>query len=442
MAKSAPPPTLFEIEEQLPPADRVPLRRGAPRVVRANRRQVELQERDLDSLLPPEHRARAFWRVLETLDLSKFYDRLEAREDEAGRPAIDPMILIALWLYATAEGIASAREIARLCGSHDAFRWICGGVGVNHHTLSDFRVQSGKALDDLMTQILSVLLHNQVIAIKRVAHDGTRVRTSAGAASFRREPRLREWQKIAREQIERLKRQADRRDDTRPPRKRGAQERAARRREERIAQALEELAKVRESKSSEEDKQEARVSSTDPEARVMKMADGGFRPAYNIQLSADVDSRVIVGVGVTNCGSDMNMLGPALDEVQRRTGSKPEEVVVDGGFASLKAIDAAAAEGVTVYAPSMTKDPSIDPAARKKGDTDAVAAWRARMATPVAKEIYKERSATIECVNADLKTWRGLDRVNVRGGSKVLCVALWAAITYNLLRGLAIGGFA
>jgi len=442
MAKRAPPPTLFKIDENPRPEGLAPRGRGAARVVKPNRRQVELHARDLDSLLPHEHRARAFWRVLESLDLAKFYERIEAREEQAGRPAIDPMILIALWLYATAEGIGSAREIERLCSSHDAFRWICGGVSVNHHTLSDFRVQSGNALDDLMTQVLSVLLHNQLIAIKRVAHDGTRVRTSAGAASFRREPRLREWQQIAREQIERLKREADRPEDKRPPRKRAAEERAARQREERLTQALEELAKAREAKGSEEEKENVRASSTDPEARVMKMADGGFRPAYNVQLTADTESRVIVGVGVTNSGSDSSMLQPALKEMERRTGRKPQEVLVDGGFVNLNAIDDSAAEGVTVYAPPMQKKPTVDPTARKEGDTDAVAAWRARMGTAEAKRIYKERAATIESVNGDLRTWRGLDRLNVRGGTKVLCVALWSAIAYNLLRGLALGAFA
>lgn len=439
-------PTLFQQEESRKPPSEAPATpppEAPARVLRANRRQLELEQRDLDSRIPQEHRARAIWRVLESLDLSKFYEPIEARGSEPGRPAIDPMILIGIWLFATAEGVGSAREIARLCTAHDAYRWICGGVAVNHHTLSDFRVQNGKALDDLMTQILSVLLHNQVIAIKRVAHDGTRVRTSAGAASFRREPRLREWQQIAREQIERLKREADKPEDKRTPRKRAAQERAAVEREKRISQALEELTKARESKSGEEEKANARASSTDPEARVMKMADGGFRPAFNVQISADTETQVIVGVGVTNSGSDMPMLEPALEEIERRTGKQPKEMLVDGGFVNHEAIENAAASGVTVYAPPMKKRKDARPdSKRRRKDSPAIAEWRQRMATEGAQEIYKERAATIECVNADLKSWRGLDRISVRGGKKVLCVALWSAITFNVLRGLALGGFA
>lgn len=444
MSKKARQPTLFTFPPQEARAGtRPPESLPAPaRVVRAERNQLELKQQDLDSLIAADHRARTFWRVLGTLDLERFYEEIEARGSEPGRPAIDPRILITLWLFATAEGVGSAREIARLCKEHDAYRWICGGVSVNHHTLSDFRVQHGKALDDLMTQILGVLLHKQVIAIKRVAHDGTRVRTSAGAASFRREPRLREWQELAREQIERLKREADKPAANGSKRKRAAEERAAREREERISAAIAELAEVRESKDTAEAKENARASTTDPQSRVMKMADGGYRPAYNVQLSADTESRVILGVAVTNTGSDTGMLKHAVEEVERRTGEVPEQMLVDGGFVNLAAIEEVNDLGVAVFAPPMKVRSVADPTKPKEGDTEAVAAWRLRMGTEEAKEIYKERAATIETVNGDLRTWRGLDRINVRGGGKVLCVALWAAIAYNLLRGITLGGFA
>src|SRR5437867_9735483 len=182
---------------------------GTPGLVTADRRQRQLRPLGLESLLPPEHRARAVWAVVEQLDLSAFYDAIVARGSEPGRPAIDPQILVALWLYATSEGVGSARELARLCEAHDAYRWLCGGVAVNHHTLSDFRVGHEAALDELMTQVLAVMLHRGLVRLERVAQDGTRVRASAGASSFRREKSLRAWLEAAQAQVVRVKQEAE-----------------------------------------------------------------------------------------------------------------------------------------------------------------------------------------------------------------------------------------
>ncbi|MCI0588404.1 MAG: transposase, partial [Planctomycetes bacterium] len=179
---------------------------------------------------------------------------------------------------------------------------------------------------------------------------------------------------------------------------------------------------------------------TDPEARVMKMGDGGFRPAFNVQLATDTESRAIVGVAVTNAGSDMGQMDPMLEEVERRTGRKPEEHLVDGGFAKLESIEKASAQGVRVYAPvPKPRVEGMDPHRPKEGDSAAIAAWRVRMGTQPAKEIYKERAATAERTNADLRTWRGLDRLGVRGSGKVLCVALWSVIAYNVMLWIGTG---
>ena len=175
----------------------------------ANRTQIELQPCDLEALLPPGHAARLVWRFVEGLDLSAFYATIRAREGRAGRPAIDPKILIALWLYATMDGVGSAREVDRLCYSHDAYRWVRGGVSVNYHTLSDFRVAHQGALDDLLTQSIAVLLHRGIVTMARVAQDGTRVRGSAGAGSFRRGETLQTCLRLARKQVERMHRQAE-----------------------------------------------------------------------------------------------------------------------------------------------------------------------------------------------------------------------------------------
>jgi len=194
-----------------------------------------------------------------------------------------------------------------------------------------------------------------------------------------------------------------------------------------------EQTKARQSRKKDR-KKKPRVSTTDPEARVMKMADGGFRPAYNLQFSTDVDSRFIVGVQVSTNGSDAALLTPAIEDIERRVGLLPEAMLVDGGFVNRPAFDRAAAQDIVIYAPVPTpRKPGIDPYERKPGDSEANAAWRERMQTPEAKELYKQRAATAETTNADLRTHRGLDRLLVRGSGKVLSVTLWAALAYNLL---------
>ena len=413
---------------------------GDPRLREAERRQVQLIPRCLDDLLPEDHRARAIWDVVGTLDLSRFYAAVAARGSQPGRPATDPKILVALWLYATSEGIGHARELARLCERDDAYRWICGGVSVNHHALSDFRVGNGEALDDLMTQVLAVLYKANIVRLKRVAQDGTRLRASAGAASFRRAKTLGECLASARAQVEGLKGEAEHADAQRTAKQQVAALRAAREREQRVRQALKELPKAEAVKRGRGKAKvcEARVSTTDPEARVMKMGDGGFRPAYNVQFAADVEGRAIVGVAVTTNGTDKGQIAPMLEQIERRTGQLPETYLADGGFAKVGDIEAMHEKGITAYIPvPQPRNKEIDPHEPKADDGPGTAAWRERMATDESKEEYKARAASIETVNADLKTWRGLGQLVVRGTKKVLSVALWAAVTYNVLRLLA-----
>lgn len=408
-----------------------------PRYETANRDQVELQPCDLESLLPPGHAARLVWRFAEGLDMTAFYATIRAREGRAGRPAIDPKILIALWLYATVDGVGSAREVDRLCYSHDAYRWLRGGVSVNYHTLSDFRVRHQAALDDLLTQSIAVLLQRGIVTMARVAHDGTRVRGHAGAGSFRREARLQACLRDARKQVERTRKQSAA--GVAPTQTEAAAARAARDREARIEEALAQLPAVtalteRHNATPGRAPREPRVSTTDPDARVMKMADGGYRPAYNVHFATDVDSRVIVGVRTLNSGNDQSQLGPMLDALAQRCGRLPQAHLVDGGFVTKAEITAADARAVTVYAPPMKRRGTRAADQPTPGDSPAVQAWRVRMATDDAKTIYKERGATAEWVNADARTHRTLGRVLVRGLSKVHSWALWGALAHNMLR--------
>jgi transposase len=411
-----------------------------PRVVVAQRDQVEWRTVHLDSSLPADHRARVIWKVVERLELSAFYAEIQARGEQPGRPATDPKILLALWLYATTDGVGSGRELERLCTESDAYRWLCGGVAVNYHTLNDFRVEHGDKLDQLLVQVLAALTHQGLVTLERVAHDGMRVRADAGAASFRKEPTLVEHQKAARAQVEHLKQMLTDDPGAKLRVQQAARLRAAEAQLAQIERALAEMPKVIEVKRRNRARKgkkasPPRVSTTDPESRVMKMADGGFRPAFNVQLATDTKSRVIVGVRITNIGTDVPQLTPMLDDIERRTGRVPGEYLVDGGFVNMAAITNADARGVTVYAPPMKPaNPRADGTPRKHPDTPATAQWRRRMERGDSAQIYKLRAATAETVNADLRRWRTLDRFAVRGIEKGRCQVLLNVLAYNIGR--------
>jgi len=384
------------------------------------------------------------WAFVEGLDLAPLYDRIKATEGHAGRPPIDPAILVSLWLYATIEAVGSARALDRLCAEHDAYRWLCGGVSVNYHTLADVRVEHADLLDGLLTESVAVLLADGLVTLSRVAQDGMRVRASAGAASFRRRDTLAACLAEAEAQVAALKAELDDDPGATSRRVAAARERAARERVERVRHALAQLpaleAAKRRTARKGEPPQEPRASLSDPDARVMKMADGGFRPAFNAELATDTASQVIVAVGLTNAGSDQGQLTPMLGQLERRYDRAPDAVLVDGGFVNLAEIEALAesAGGTTLYAPPPTpRDPTRDRHAPLPGDPPAVAAWRIRMGTPEAKRIYRERAATAECVNAIARN-RGLRHIGVRGLAKARAILLWFALAHNLMRALVL----
>jgi len=433
------------------------MEKPAARVLEANRTQLEWRPVDLEGLLPADHRARAVWTFVEQLDLGPLYERIQAVEGGAGRPAIDPRILVALWLHATLEGVGSARALERLCEEHNAYRWICGGVGVNHHTLSDFRVVHVEFLDQLLTQSVAALLASGTVRLNRVAQDGVRVRAHAGASSFRRQPRLEHYLAEAQAQVAALKREVDADPGASNRRQQAARVRAARERKDRVGRALHELRKIearrKKTAQAKQTRQEPpsggaekpapakkqrdqapRASTTDPEARVMKGPDGGFRPSYNVQLATDVETQCVVAVDVSNLGTDQGLLEPMLEQLRRRYGRCPSEMLVDGGFATVDGIQAAAASGSRLYAPvKPPKNPKNDPYRPRRSDSPAVAEWRARMATAEAKEVYKQRAATAECLNAQVRN-RGLGQFRVRGMLKAKAIVLWHALAHNLSR--------
>ena len=401
-------------------------------------RQTLLPAMLLEDLLAPEHLARTVWQFVQGLDLRPLLETIRSVEGRPGRPAIDPQILVALWLYATIEGIGSARAVAGLCANHHGFCWLCGGVEVNYHTLADFRVAHLDFLDELLTHSVATLMEQGLVDLNRVAQDGMRVRASAGAASFRRRPTLERCLQDAQTQVQRLRDEIATDPGEASRRQQKARGRAAREREERIRKALERMPEMEAKKA--DAKEKARVSTTDPETPVMKMADGGFRPAYNVQLSTDTASQVIVGIEVSTSGSDQGQMAPMVEQIHERYEQYPKDVLVDGGFVKHDDIDTVSApeQGCTVYGPvPKPKDASQDRYTPRATDSAAVAAWRQRMATPEAQAIYKDRAATAECVNA-LARNRGLRQLLVRGVAKVKAVALWYAIAHNLLRAVSL----
>ena len=430
-----------ELFEGLPPmaAPKEEQVSGRPRMREPERRQVEWRSVDLDSLLAVDHPARVIWRYVEQLDLRVLEEKIRAREHTPGQAPASPRLLLALWLYATSQGVGSARALERLCESHDAYRWLCGGVSVNYHGLADFRSGHGALLDQLLTENIAMLWSDGLIDPVEVVQDGVRVRASAGASSFRRQQSLHKHLKKARRLVEHLKREVDEDPDASNRRLKAARERAARELEERIARALQRAAELeaerqRRSKTNKkqvEKQKEPRVSTTDPQARVMKMADGGFRPAYNCQIGTVGGGQVVVDVDVDTTGSDRGLLRPMLERLRLRYRYLPRRHLVDGGFHKNDDTEWAAEQGVLIYGPTTQSKHQTDPYASRPKDGPGVAAWRRRMRSPHGKGVSRRRSMG-ECINARFRQW-GLRQFTVRGVHKVKTALLWFALANNIL---------
>jgi len=424
---------------------------GALRLRVPERRQMAMVVQCPDDWVPGQHAVRMVAALVETLDVSGFAEPIKARAGVAGRDATDPGLLVGLWLYACIRGIGSARELARRCEESAAFRWLCGGVTVNHRLLSDFRGDHGAALDELFTQVIASLVDKELVAVSRVSQDGVRVRVSAGAGSFRREERLQKLLAESKQHVEELRRQLENPESSAglSTKQRAARRRAAKEKQQRLEQAIAQLPELKQKQEEAAQKagggkqgqkirdKEPRVSTSDAEARVMKMPNGGFNPACNVQLASDPESRAIVGVEVSHEGSDSAGLSePMREQVEQRSGGKVEQHLLDGGYLRLADIEHAHEQGVELFVPPKParnlhrRGRELEP---KPGDGEAVLAWKRRMASAEGKEIYRQRAATSETVNADLRSYRGLTQITVRGLSKIKCVALWCALAYNVL---------
>ena len=425
-------------EQAKPQGDARPL--GSPRLREPQRDQIELRVVDIESLIGQDHPVRVIWAYVEGLDLSELEDRIKARDERPGHPATSPRLLLALWLYATSDGVGSARALERLCNSHDVYRWLCGGVSVNYHTLADFRVGCTDLLDRLLAEHLAALTKAGLINLDTLAQDGVRIRASAGAASFRREATLDRHLAAAEAVVEKLKREVDAHSDASNERIKAAKQRVARERSERLKAAQAALGEITRQRQEREEKRgngkkpkEPRASTTDAEARVMKMADGGFRPAYNVQVASAAGEQVVVAVEVCNSGSDRGLMRPMLDRLRALTGHFPGRHLADGGFCSAEDIEWAHGEGVEVYCQPTQSKHGTDPYLPRRGDGAGVLAWRARMASAAGKAQYKPRSIC-ECIHARWRNW-DLRQLTVRGLENVRSVVLWYTLTNNILQG-------
>lgn len=413
---------------------------GAPRLREPQRDQVELRAVDIESLIGEDHPVRVIWAYVEGLDLRELEERIKSREGRPGHPAISPRLLLGLWLYATSNGIGSARALDRLCMDHDAYRWLCGGVSVNYHTLADFRSGCADLLDRMLAEHLAALVKAGLVDLDAMAQDGLRVRANAGAASFRRAERLDKHLADAQAVVEQLKQELESDPEASTKRIRAAKERAARERLERVRAAQAARAEIEERRKAQDEKRsngtgpkQARASTSDPHARVMKMADGGFRPAYNVQVASVAGEQIVVAVDVTQAGAERGLIRPMLESLSARLGRYPKRHLVDGGFSSAGDIEWAHGEDIEIYSPPIPSKHRTDPYQPRRRDGPGVLAWRARMASDAGKAQYKKRSIC-ECIHARWRNW-DLRQFALRGIEKVRAEVLLYALANNILQG-------
>ena len=414
-----------------------------PRLRQPERNQPGWQIAAIDDLVARDHPVRAVWAFVGTLDLRCLHDAVKAREGVPGQAPPAPELMLALWLWATVDGVGSARQLDKLCGEHLAYRWLCGGVSMNYHTLADFRTTRGDVLERLLADGVAALVAEGLVALDVLAQDGVRVRAAAGAGSFRRRPRLEEFAAAATARVARLREEMDSDPAVGNRRQQAAQQRAARDREERVKAALDRMSELaaerarreKTNKNQTDQQKEPRASTTDAEARSIKMADGGFRPAYNLQIVSAPASQVIVGVDIDSTGSDHGLARRGLELLASR-GIKPADYLVDGGFAKNEDIEWADAGGIKLWCPAVRNKHRTEPYAVRAKDGPGVADWRQRMASERGSVLYRERCKA-ECPNAWARRM-GLTRLLVRGKEKARVVLLWFALAHNMLRAFAL----
>jgi transposase len=397
----------------------------------------------LDEQLPDDHEVRLLWNFVRQLDLTVLQHPAKAVEGHPGAPLIPTELLFALWLFATMEGVASARLLSEKCTRDLPYQWLCGGQAVNYHTLADFYADHGAALQALFVEHIAALRQQGLIALTQVTLDGRKVTANASKDCYRREGTLQRHLDEAAAQLRHVQAQ---RDPGASAGQAAARLRGARERQARLQQALAVVRQRQEQRRQANRKASppaaARANETDPEVAKMKMPDGGYRQAYNVETVTDTGSSLIVTVAVTNQASDNGQLGVLLEQLQQQQQRLPQAVLVDSGFADQDDVEWLEQQHVQVLMPpkneKQEQQTGRDPYARKRRDSDAVAGWRARMGEAAARQQYRRRAPIAEGVHAQQAN-RGWRRFRLRGLAKALVEALWQALAHNVARLLARG---
>ena len=482
---------------------------STPKLRRVDRDQGVLRPMNVDDLIGEEHPARAIWELVSRLDLKEFYASIVSVEGEAGRSAFDPLMLVSVWVYAYSRGIGSAREISRLCETDPAFQWLTGYQSINAHTLSDFRVGHKQGLDALFEQVLGLLSAEGLLKLERVTQDGTKIQANASPKSFRRKDKIRKHLKAAREHVAAMG--EPNQPPAEPSRSKARKHSAAREREKRVERALNEVEKLSRKRGGKGKNKQPQVSTTDPEARMMKHSHGGILPSYNVQLSVDSEAKMIAAVGVTNSGNDSEQLLPAMERLEKNFERKPCQVIADGDYTNYRSVAGMAESEIDYYGswkqieeetkfswrdlseafyPSQfcydsERDVYVCPAgqtlvyrttinhpnttksrlyrattavcaacpnhaeccsrslAKGQGraisrllEPESVMAFKKKMHTEEAKQIYSHRSEVAEFPNLWFKAKFKIQQLYLRGLVKVGIEVLWAALAYNILQWL------
>jgi transposase len=412
----------------------------------------QLIEAQLDDLLATDHPARLLVDFVAGLDFSALYATIKSRDERAGAPAFRPELLFALWLFATVEGVASARRLEVLCERDLAYRWICGGSSPNYHTLSTFYAAHGEFLDTTFVEVLATLTEHHLLTVKAVAVDGRKIPANASKESFHRVATLDRHRQEAVEHVAALREQRAQAQAT-SSQQAAARRRAAADRQQRLGEALATVQQRQAERTArgrtDAKPEEARASETDADARKMKRSHGGFEPAYNVQTVTDVESGLIVAVRVIDQASDNGQLLPLVEQAISNLETLPEQVLADAGYTDKDDVEELEAVQIEVLMPPKNerkeKEQGKDPYRRKRDDSEAIAAWRQRMGTAAARDRYSRRAPVAEGVHAQQSN-RGWKRFRLRGLVKAQVEALWQAVVHNLCvllskSGLGIGMF-
>jgi transposase len=411
------------------------------------RDQIEFKYACLDNQIPEDHRARKIWDFVEAMDTSICLEYVNSMSFSVGRPTTDPKVILALWIYTILDGNSSARKLEELCDNHEVYKWICGNISVNRTTLAQFRSHHPRKFDELLTSCLAVLVKSGLINDSDFSQDGTRVKANAGYNSFRRENTLKKIEADLTDYIKKIKLEEKSNPNSYEERQRRAKERLAIEKKQRVTEALKSLEAARCEKArngkrnnkipTEEELNDVRASTTDPDVRKMKMGDSGYRLAYNLQFATGLDSRVIYGLDVVNIldpGTAPIMMAQVQERLKKLGLNQIKKWIADSAYSAKIEIETTALlfPNCLYYAPPKPNK-GIDPKIERKGDSEAVKQWRSMIDSEEIKTLYKKRVSTAEFSNMHVKN-QALDEFSVRGILKVKGMAFLHAIAQNFAR--------